>query len=235
MKVLDPRGRAAAGIDTLVGALGTAHVLPLVLAVPLATVFWLYQPWTMGGGIRAPDSGLVPNIAAIVGYGTAFGFGWLLHRQTTLFEVWRRSWLFYGAAAVILTIYCARTMGAAAADPSSLPATTSMRIVIAMAYPLAIWTSCLALLGAATRFVSGESRIVRYLSDSSYWIYVIHLPIVGAFQVLVSPWSIGWQWKYPLVLSLAIPLLLASYHWLVRGTWLGAWLNGRRYPRSVAT
>jgi hypothetical protein len=32
------------------------------------------------------------------------------------------------------------------------------------------------------------------------------------------------------LLSVSVPLLLASYHYLVRPTWLGLLLNGRRYP-----
>jgi hypothetical protein len=30
----------------------------------------------------------------------------------------------------------------------------------------------------------------------------------------------------------AFPLMLASYHTMVRHTWLGAILNGRRHPRN---
>jgi peptidoglycan/LPS O-acetylase OafA/YrhL len=102
-----------------------------------------------------------------------------------------------------------------------------------MAYPVAIWAWCLALLGTATRFLSGESQVIRYLSDASYWIYLAHLPVVVALQVWVSTWSLGWQVKYPLILVIALPLLVASYQLLVRNTWLGAWLNGRRHGRAA--
>jgi glucans biosynthesis protein C len=84
----------------------------------------------------------------------------------------------------------------------------------------------------ASRFLSAENRSIRYVSDSSYWIYIVHMPIVGALQVLVAPWTAGWQWKYPLIMIVAIPVLLASYHWLARRTWIGRWLNGRRHVRQ---
>jgi glucan biosynthesis protein C len=76
---------------------------------------------------------------------------------------------------------------------------------------------------------------VRYISDSSYWIYLAHLPVVVALQVLVSPWAVPWQVKYPLIVVTALTILLPSYQWLVRTTFLGAWLNGRRYGRKRET
>ena len=141
-----------------------------------------------------------------------------MRRQTALLGVWRRWWPLYLLAAVALTVVCARIIGAATLDPASLPSGTGARLLTAALYPLAIWAWCLALIGAAMTLLSRENRVIRYLSDASYWIYVVHLPIVIALQVLVSPWAIGWQAKYPLILAVALPVLLASYQLLVRNT-----------------
>jgi peptidoglycan/LPS O-acetylase OafA/YrhL len=120
-------------------------------------------------------------------------------------------------------------MSAVTSGGAALPSTTGAGLLVAAAYPLAIWAWCLALLGTATRFLSAENKVIRYLADSSYWIYLVHLPLVVALQVWVSQWPLAWQVKYPLILAIAIPILLASYQLLVRNTFLGAWLNGRRY------
>jgi hypothetical protein len=37
----------------------------------------------------------------------------------------------------------------------------------------------------------------------------------------------------PLVNVVAFVVLVASYHVCVRFTWVGAWLNNRRWPRST--
>lgn len=228
-RLIDSKGRAAAAIDAVIRVLGAKHLLPIVLALPLGAVFLFDQHWTAIGGIRTPDFGLVPSLSAIVGFGTAFAFGWFLHRQPTLLNAWQRWWFLYWVATVALSVYCARLMGEVAADPSSLPLGTGAELLVALAYPLAIWAWCFALFGTATRFLSGESRVIRYLSDASYWIYLVHLPLVVALQVLVSPWPLAWQVKYPLILATAIPILLVSYQLVVRNTWLGVWLNGRRF------
>jgi glucan biosynthesis protein C len=75
----------------------------------------------------------------------------------------------------------------------------------------------------------------RYLADSSYWLYLAHLPIVFFLQAALAlvPWH--WTIKFPLILAIALTVLLASYHYLVRPTWIGQILNGRKYPRSKRT
>src|SRR5690606_26243728 len=85
---IDRGGRLGRALDVAIHALAKTHCLPVVLAAPLAAVFYLHASWIPWGGIRTPDTGLAPNIPAMVAFGTAFGFGWLLHRQTDLLNVW---------------------------------------------------------------------------------------------------------------------------------------------------
>lgn len=73
---------------------------------------------------------------------------------------------------------------------------------------------------------------VRYLSDASYWCYLIHLPVVVFFQILVAPYGWHWAGKLALILLPGFAVLLLSYHYLVRRTWLGKFLNGRTYSKA---
>jgi len=121
----------------------------------------------------------------------------------------------------------------------SLPAARSlpigigtMKLAAAILYALAIWTTTFAAIGLALRFLSGFSPTRRYLADASYWLYLIHMPIVMALQVAVS--NLAWPWpiKFAGILGLALPLMLASYHLLVRFSFIGMVLNGRRLRRE---
>ena len=40
-----------------------------------------------------------------------------------------------------------------------------------------------------------------------------------------------WSLKFPLLIAMTLTLLLASYHWLVRFTFIGRALNGKRHVR----
>ena len=82
--------------------------------------------------------------------------------------------------------------------------------------------------------MSGFSPTRRYIADASYWLYLIHMPIVMALQVAVSQRDWPWPIKFAIILVVAFPLMLASYHLLVRFTFIGVVLNGRRAPRETA-
>jgi hypothetical protein len=60
--------------------------------------------------------------------------------------------------------------------------------------------------------------------------YLAHLPLVWMLQVWAMRWAMPWQVEYPLILVVTVGVLLLLYHWLVRGTWVGWLLNGRRLP-----
>jgi hypothetical protein len=73
----------------------------------------------------------------------------------------------------------------------------------------------------------------RYLSDASYWMFIMHMPVVVGLQVALAPLAVPAIIKIPIVLALSVAILVASYDLLVRPTWIGALLNGRRYPRRL--
>jgi peptidoglycan/LPS O-acetylase OafA/YrhL len=230
VRLVDPKGRIAGAADGFVRAIVKSQLAPIVLGLPLFAVFAFGESWIPWGGIRTPDVGLVPNLSACVAFATAFAFGWLLHRQIDLLSVWRRWWPLYLAAAVALSVVCS-AYSELAATPAAIAEMGLMdRLWSSAAYPLATWTWSLGLIGLATACLTKENRTIRYLADSSYWVYLIHLPVAMVFQVLFA--TVVWPWfvKFPLMLAIAMALMLLSYQLLVRNTSIGAVLNGKRIP-----
>jgi peptidoglycan/LPS O-acetylase OafA/YrhL len=95
---------------------------------------------------------------------------------------------------------------------------------------VAVWCWVFALVGAAIRFLSEHSPVTRYLADASYWIYLMHLATIIFFVSLLRPYHLPWAVNFVIIVGGSIPILLLSYHYLVRFTWVGAILNGRRHP-----
>ena len=58
---------------------------------------------------------------------------------------------------------------------------------------------------------------MRYVSDASYWIYIMHLPLVFLLQAAVITLQWHWSIKFALIMVVALPVLFASYHVMVRG------------------
>lgn len=202
-----------------------------VLALPVAAAFALTPSWLPWFGVTTPDSSLIPNAIALVQFGTAFGFGWLLHRQTGLLQVLAQRWAMHLGLAVLFIGSLLAWMGV---SPMLHPATSDLqRLGLAAYYAVGAWTATLAAIGMALRFLSDHSPARRYIADSSYWVYLVHLPIVMALQAAVSrlPWI--WEAKFAVVLGVGFALMFLSYQLLVRRTFIGAILNGRRAPKPV--
>jgi peptidoglycan/LPS O-acetylase OafA/YrhL len=100
----------------------------------------------------------------------------------------------------------------------------------AAVYGFAVFASALAAMALCLRFLSGYSAVRRYLADASYWIYIVHMPIVLAAQVVMFQVEAAWWVKFGVVIVGTFAISLASYELLVRHTFVGGWLNGRRIP-----
>jgi peptidoglycan/LPS O-acetylase OafA/YrhL len=97
-----------------------------------------------------------------------------------------------------------------------------------------VWLMSFGLIGLFRSLFSRESRAMRYVSDSSYWLYLTHLPLIIVAQAVVRSWQIPALVKFALVCSVCSALLLVSYQLLVRYSPIGTLLNGpRKRPQRV--
>lgn len=93
-----------------------------------------------------------------------------------------------------------------------------------------MWALTFWMVGLFVRFFSHPSPAFRYVADSSYWLYLTHVPLLMYLQIEWAYWELPWYIKNPLFNLCLVGLLLLTYHFLVRSTILGVLLNGRRYP-----
>jgi ABC-type multidrug transport system ATPase subunit/peptidoglycan/LPS O-acetylase OafA/YrhL len=223
---VDAAGRARAFIDKVVAFCIRWPVAVFLLGLPLAAALAVLPFYFYWSGIPTPDSSLIPQVPATVGYGTAFAFGWLVHRSSGALAALTARWPLYLVLAVGATYWLIHTMHA---TPMDAPSTT--RNVYAVTLGVAIWSWVFGLTGAALKFLSGYSAARRYIADASYWVYLAHLPVIAALQIWVAQWQLSWLIKFPLILVLGFAVLFGSYHLFVRSTFIGKILNGRKYPR----
>jgi ABC-type multidrug transport system ATPase subunit/peptidoglycan/LPS O-acetylase OafA/YrhL len=197
-----------------------------VFGIPLAATLMALPMWFYWQGIPAPDQSLIPQVPATVGFGTAFVIGWLVHRSKDALTLLSSRWIQHVVFAVVATGWLIHVMHG---EPMAVPGTT--KTLYALVFGVAVWSWVFALTGAALRFLSSYSAVRRYIADASYWIYLVHLPVVAAFQVWVGHWPLHWSVKYPFILVASFAVLFLSYHFLVRSSFIGQLLNGRKYPR----
>ena len=88
------------------------------------------------------------------------------------------------------------------------------------------WMMTFGFIGLFRKLCTRANKTIRYASDSSYWLYVTHVPLIIGAQLAVRDWPLSSGVKYFLVLLAVTGLLLLIYRFLVRYTWLGRLLNG---------
>jgi glucans biosynthesis protein C len=229
---VDRGGRVRATVDRVVHGVASRWWGFIALAAPLTIALATYPGWALWFGVPTPDQSLVTNLPASVAFGTGFAFGWLVHRQLDILRTWEQRSAVNAVLAVGFTVACVAMRGITPSFVTAAPGAWTW--VYAACYAAAVWTWGFALLGGALRFFAAPSPSRRYIADSSYWIYLMHLPVVFFLQVAVQDAPLHWSVKFPLVLGVALALLFGSYHYLVRPTFIGALLNGRCYPRRSA-
>jgi hypothetical protein len=115
-------------------------------------------------------------------------------------------------------------------NPLALSWYLPVRFAYSLGYALVMWLLIFGTLGFFQAYCPDHSPAWRYVADSSYWIFLIHLPLVAILQI----WMAYWPWpglvKFALLNLIAFTLLFASYHYLVRSTFIGRMLNGQSYP-----
>lgn len=224
---LDRSGGGGQMVDRITGAL-IGPWTPVLLAAPLAVALYLDPTWIAFFAVPTPDEGLVPNTAALIGFGLPFVLGFLLDRRRDLLKRiadWSPLVLLMAVGTGVAAYYLA---GGPSLEP--MAEQTPDKAVAAWVTALAVYSSAFAVMGLCLKFLSGHSPVRRYLADASYWVYILHLPLVMLVQVWVQDWAGPWWLKLGGMSLGVLAVCLITYELLVRHGFMGRWLNGRRIP-----
>lgn len=224
--MIDRDGALRARIDTGLRWIISSRLSPLLFALPIAAVLFHHEGWNEWFGVPTPDYGIIPNTPSLVTYGIAFFLGWQLGRGTDALAPLKKNWLLFLVSGVSAAGVCLYLLGGL---PSATPSLEGReKMIFAASYSLAIWYLSFAFIGGAMALITKENRVTRYLADSSYWLYIIHMPLVLAMQIWMFDWNWSAEAKYGFILGTTIPVMLLSYQILVRHTFVGNLLNGPR-------
>ena len=214
----------------------------LGLYSPVALLFWMLVTmiplYFMGtiGFIFGPDTsvGLIPAPQVFAYYAIffLFGVGYYLadDTQSRLGSSWR--WLLPLTMLVLFPIALEINLGKFGLRDQWITKGWVLPLSV-LSQSVFAWCMSIACIGLFRSCVREQTPWIRYLSDSSYWLYVAHLPLVIVLQSKLA-WTGGNAYLKLLIISVvSIGLLLLSYQLLVRNTWLGVFLNGRRESKST--
>jgi peptidoglycan/LPS O-acetylase OafA/YrhL len=170
-------------------------------------------------GFFGPDTslGLLPKPHVLAYYACFYFYGVATFAAEGIDTRLGRHWKFLLPAAAVLLVAGIATM--------------NNRTLATVLQPAYAWTMALGLIGLFCRLFPDPRPAVSWLADASYWMYLVHVPLVMAAQLVVRQWPLPAELKFVVILATVTLLLLASYRWCVRYTPIGSLLNGpREFP-----
>lgn len=214
----------------LSGLSPVALKVALLLVLPLMLVPALYVQITPPA--LTPDK-IYPQLWSFGYYGIYFALGWLFFSNKHLLDGLERYWVLLLALsialfAVVFSLYPHTLSFEQVLHPDHFPVEPVKHGILAVLQGFVSVYMVFVCLIAGKKFFNFHNKFFRYLADSSYWIYLIHPPIVIYIQVILldKEWNVWLEFLLTSLVTFAIGLL--SYQLLVRYTPIGWMLNGRR-------
>lgn len=201
----------------------TLHPLVLMVAMPL-----LLAPALAATGVPWPaPEFLLPSLWALAFFGMYFVLGYLAYHHPALLDRLRplSPVLLAGSVAAYAALFWL-TDGFAIARPAPMHHALHALLEALAGFWMTLW--CLL---AGKRWLDKRSASMRWLADASYWVYLVHLPVLLAIQYRLLDLHMHWIAKFTISILSTFALSFASYQLLVRHTVVGRLLNGKQDNR----
>ena len=194
--------------------------LPFWAGITTLTLLPMRQP-----GIEA-SALLLPDPRPVVAYAVFFVFGWLLYRSRAGLQRLTMWW------SLKLLVTCLLVVTAWQLSFTYWWHAPTAWVLVRVIVAFITWALVLASFGLFLHYVRREHPAVRYAADASYWMYLVHLPVVISTAGVLARAPLHASMKFAIVLVVTTAVSALTYQAFVRRTWIGALLNGRRAPEA---
>jgi len=205
-----------------------ALALPPRLLLLLLVLLMLPPLSLVPAPVPAPEW-IFPALWALWFYGLFFACGYAVFRHADAlarYSADRRVLLGLGALSYAV-FYQLLPADLRAQQPQGW---TKLVVIFCEASGALCWT--LAALLYAKRYLNRSNSLLRYLSGVSYWVYLVHIPLLFLVQFGMTdlPWPAGAKYLVAILVTLSGCLL--SFHLLVKPTLLGKMLLPNKARQS---
>jgi len=186
--------------------------------VPLALIPALFA---VPAPFPAPES-FFPQWWALLFYGTYFLIGFRLFHQARSLDQLRPlapRLLLISLLAYALFLYLLQTNG------MTKPDLFLQAILVLLQAYIGYWMTLVCII-FGQRWLDVHHGFLRYIADASYWVYLVHLPLIFAIQIPLMDVNLHWSVKLSLSLCATLSIAFLTYHLFVRRRLLGKFLNG---------
>jgi glucan biosynthesis protein C len=208
---------------------GIRHALSspwIIIPFSLVTAFTLLP--FKGAAVMVNDRLFIPTPEILLYYGVFFtlGYGFFSYRE--ILETFQRHTGTYCVAALLMFVW-GFVPGYMESRGSE---STAVHLLAVLFNALSTWLFIYYLTGLFLRYFDTDTPVIRLLSRSSYWIYLVHFPVVFILGLLLMNLGMSDVVKFFILTFLTSVICYYSYMLLVRFTWISVLLNGSRYDAT---
>jgi len=194
------------------------------VALPTALAMYNIPHWEWWFGIPTPFKPLSINMPCLIIYSLAFIFGWACQSEKSYIQNIANYWWVYFIIALICTL---TSLSISGFIPNlSIAPETSIKFEYAYLYSCAAWFLSLGLIGVSVKFLHSYNPFIRRLVDASFWIYLVHFPVVIFLGIILSRTTIYWLVSYSAIVLFTIAVLTYLYEKWIRSNVIGDVLRG---------
>lgn len=197
---------------------------PLLLVPALVTQ---YSP------TPAPDK-FILQLWSFGFFGVFYMLGWGLFKHESLLKQLKPfAWFMLVTSIIAFAIFYTLIAGKVSLQEAFLLSSTSpelnvkqLSIAVLQAY-IGMYM-CLTLLIFGSCVLNKQSKPVKFIADSSYWVYIVHMPVLWWIQFLLLDTQVSMLAGFIVSSFGTIFIGMMTYLLLVRWTPIGWLLNGRK-------
>ena len=206
--------------------LASSWLIP-VLAVICVPLLWEMRDWW----VDTPQSYL-PSRRLVAYYLLFFFVGVMMRRHADLLPEFGKRWgiLLLSANLILLPAMLMLTFHGLAMPVEDV----IVKCAAILTGTLYTWLMIAGSIGLFQAHFATRNAVGSYLAESSYWCYLAGFPLQVALQIQLADSALSIMSKFLIVNVLTFTLLILSYELVVRHSWLGLLLNGKR-PQGQAT
>lgn len=170
-------------------------------------------------------NGIIPTWQSLLVYGFFFYYGWCLHKHPGLLTSLKSRVGIYFVFSIISLLAYLYTISN---NPSNLNTW-----LISVTHAFALFLSINTIFGLFYRFANSANPILRYISDASYWIYLINTPTLIIFGMVFVNRPMSVLSQYCATITCAFFVFIITYELLVKRTRLKSFYLGKHHLKLM--
>ena len=184
--------------------------MPILVALTWLAMLPMQMPW-----IDTPST-FMPQWHVLVCYGFFFAVGWTMFLERGMIEslkAWAGTRMICGVIALVVSLALVASWFGSLYNGSETASPTMQTLLLwsQVSIAITVWLLIFGGVGLAERMMQRPSSIVRYFSDSSYWIYLVHLPICVLVVIALRDWNASGMSKLSTAVGVSIAISLLTY------------------------